>query len=128
MSSLVEDLSFESSSYNFTLAENRPEGTIVGLVNAFPGNDINTVNYTLVGHTDMFSINAHGAITANKALDKESQEWYILEVEAFDNRVPPTSATTMVRSIIFLWYHFVKRRMTGLVYKTIYQQTKKKMG
>ncbi|XP_030207359.1 protocadherin Fat 4 isoform X1 [Gadus morhua] len=96
MSSLVEELSFESSSYNFTLAENRPEGTIVGLVNAFPGNDINTVNYTLVGHTDMFSINAHGAITANKALDKESQEWYILEVEAFDNRVPPTSATAMV--------------------------------
>ena len=102
MSSLVEGLSFESSSYNFTLAENRPEGTTVGAVTAYPGNDINTVNYTLVAHTDIFSINANGAIVANKALDKESQEWYILEVEAVDNRVPPTSATTMVRSITFI--------------------------
>ena len=101
MSNLVEGLSFESSSYNFTLAENRPEGSTVGGVTAYPGNDINTVNYTLVPHTLMFSINAHGTILANKALDKESQEWYILEVEAVDNRVPPTSATTMVPSLHF---------------------------
>ncbi|CAL8329316.1 unnamed protein product [Lota lota] len=95
-SSLVEGVSFASSSYNFTLTENRPEGAAVGVVTAYPGNDLYTINYTLVTRTHMFSIDAHGAIVANKALDKESQEWYILEVEAIDNRVPPTSATTMV--------------------------------
>ncbi|CAL8333307.1 unnamed protein product [Merluccius merluccius] len=94
--SLVEGVRFDSSSYNFTLIENHPEGTAVGVVTAYPGNDHHTVMYTLVTHTNMFSINAHGAIVAIKAMDKESQEWYILEVEAVDTRVPPTSATTMV--------------------------------
>lgn len=99
ISSVVDGVSFDSSSYNFTLIENRPKETAVGVVTAYPGNDLYTVTYTLGTHTDVFSINAHGAIVAIKTMDKESQEWYILEVEAVDNRVPPTSATTMVRSI-----------------------------
>jgi len=99
MSSLAEGVSFDSSSYNFTLFENGPEGAVVGVVTAYPGNDLHTVNYMLVTHTDTFSINSHGGIVASKTMDKESQEWYILEVEAVDNRVPPTSANTMVCSI-----------------------------
>lgn len=99
MSSLEEGVSFDSSSYNYTLFENSPAGTAVGVVTAYPGDDVHEVNYTLFTHTDMFSINAHGAIVAKKVMDKESQEWYILEVEAVDTRVPPTSANTMVCSI-----------------------------
>lgn len=88
MSSLEEGVSFDSSSYNFTLFENGPEGAVMGTVTAYPGNDLHTVNYMLVTHTDTFSIYSHGGIVANKAMDKESQEWYILEVEVVTTESP----------------------------------------
>ncbi|XP_070771479.1 protocadherin Fat 4 [Enoplosus armatus] len=95
--SLVEGVAFRSSSYNFSLPENQPAGVMVGRVWASAGSDLYDVAYTLKTHTDLFSVNASGAVLTGTQLDKEKQEWYILDVEAVDTRTPPTSATAMVR-------------------------------
>ncbi|XP_039671449.1 protocadherin Fat 4 [Perca fluviatilis] len=95
--SLVEGVAFQSSSYNFSVPENQPEGAAVGAVWASAGSDIYNVTYTLTTHTDLFSVDASGAVRTRAQLDKEEQEWYILDVEAVDTRIPPTSATAMVR-------------------------------
>ncbi|XP_028252910.1 cadherin EGF LAG seven-pass G-type receptor 1-like [Parambassis ranga] len=95
--SLVENVAFQSSSYNFSLPENQPAGVLVGRVFASAGSNIYKVTYALKTHADVFSVDANGAITTTAQLDREKQEWYILEVEAVDTRSPPTSATAVVR-------------------------------
>ncbi|KAJ8002135.1 hypothetical protein DPEC_G00176680 [Dallia pectoralis] len=95
--SLDEGTVFGSSSYNFSIPENEPEGTGVGTVQATAGSPLFQITYVLTTHTDLFSVDALGALTAKKPLDKETEEWYILKVEAVDSRNPPTSAVTMVR-------------------------------
>ncbi|KAM6941222.1 protocadherin Fat 4 [Lycodopsis pacificus] len=95
--SLGEGVAFRSSSYNFSVPENQPEGADVGRVSALSGSDLYHVAYALNTHTDLFSVSASGAVLTRTQLDKEEQEWYILDVEAVDTRTPPTSAITMVR-------------------------------
>lgn len=99
VASLVEVVAFRSSSYNFSLPENQPAGVMVGSVWASSGSDIYDVAYALKTHTDVFSVDASGAILTKTQLDKEKQDWYILDVEAVDTRTPPTSATAVVRSV-----------------------------
>ncbi|XP_038822457.1 protein dachsous [Salvelinus namaycush] len=95
--SLGVDVAFESSSYNFSVPENEPKGRLVGTVKASPGSPVFVVTYVLTTHMDLFSVDALGALTTKEPLDKETEEWYILEVEAMDSRTPPTSAVAMVR-------------------------------
>ncbi|XP_032400608.1 protein dachsous [Etheostoma spectabile] len=96
--SLVEGVAFRSSSYNFSVPENQPGGAgVVGTVWASAGSDLYDVAYTLTTHADLFSVDASGAVRTRAQLDKEDQDWYILDVEAVDTRTPPTSATAMVR-------------------------------
>ncbi|XP_026158869.1 protocadherin Fat 4 [Mastacembelus armatus] len=95
--SLVEGVAFQSPSYNFSLPENQVTGATVGRVWASSGSHLYDVTYTLKTHTDLFSVDASGAIQTKSPLDKEKEEWYFLDVEAVDTRTPPTSAVTMVR-------------------------------
>ncbi|XP_017289255.1 cadherin-23 [Kryptolebias marmoratus] len=95
--SLVEGVAFRESSYNFNLTENKPKGEIVGTVTASSGSNLYSVSYSLKTHTDLFSIIDNGTILTLAKLDKEQQQWYILDVEAVDTRTPPTTATAMVR-------------------------------
>lgn len=94
--SLEGGVTFWSSFYNFSLPENQPVGTMVGRVRASSGSDLYNVAYTLKTHKDLFSISA-GFIQTRTKLDKEKQEWYFLDVEAVDTRIPPTSAVAVVR-------------------------------
>ncbi|KAM7419871.1 hypothetical protein PAMA_016804 [Pampus argenteus] len=94
---MAEGVAFQSPSYNFSLSENRPAGVEVGRVWASAGSILYNVTYTVKTHTDLFSINANGAILTKTEMDKEQQEWYFLDVEAVDTRIPPTSATAVVR-------------------------------
>lgn len=100
--SLVEGVAFESPSYNFSLPENEAAGATVGAVKASSGSPLYDVTYTLTTFTDLFSVSTSGALTAKVALDREMQEWYILEVEAVDTRVPPMSAVALVRPTVLL--------------------------
>ncbi|XP_051241011.1 protein dachsous isoform X1 [Dicentrarchus labrax] len=93
----VAGVAFSNTSYNFSLPENEPVGATVGMVWASSGSDLYDVAYTLKTHTDLFSVNTSGAILTKTELDKEEQDWYILDVEAVDTRTPPTSAVAMVR-------------------------------
>ncbi|XP_062304860.1 cadherin EGF LAG seven-pass G-type receptor fmi-1 [Osmerus eperlanus] len=95
--SLSEGVAFESPSYNFSVAENQPEGAAVGVVKASPGSSLYDISYVLMTHTDLFTIDPRGALLTKETLDKESQDWYILEVKAVDTRIPPTSAVALVR-------------------------------
>ncbi|CAJ1052822.1 cadherin-23-like [Xyrichtys novacula] len=97
VASLTEGVAFKSSSYNFSLSENQPKGAAVGTVWASAGSAIYDVSYEVRTHADLFSIDASGAIVTKTPLDREEQEWYILDVEAVDTRTPPTSAFTLVR-------------------------------
>uniref|UniRef100_A0A096LSP5 Cadherin domain-containing protein n=1 Tax=Poecilia formosa TaxID=48698 RepID=A0A096LSP5_POEFO len=90
-------LAFQSSSYNFSLKENQNSGAFVGQVQASAGSNLYNVSYELRTHKDLFSINSDGSIVSTKELDKEEQEWYILDVEAVTTWTPPTSAVAMVR-------------------------------
>ncbi|XP_036950739.1 cadherin-23-like isoform X6 [Acanthopagrus latus] len=94
--SLVEGVAFGSSSYNFSIPEHRTVGTTVGTVFASSGSDLYDVSYTLKKHSDLFSIDASGAIKTKAELDKEEKEWYVLDVEAVDTRTPPTTAVATV--------------------------------
>ncbi|XP_054872856.1 cadherin-23-like [Amphiprion ocellaris] len=94
--SLVESVAFQSSSYNFSLPENLPVGATVGKVWASSGSNLYDVAYALKTYTDLFSIDTSGAILTTAQLDKEKQEWYILDVEAVDTRTPPTTAMATV--------------------------------
>lgn len=94
--SWVESVAFWSSSYNFSIPENQPAGVNVGTVLASAGSDLYNVSYTLKTHSDLFSISASGVIQTRKQLDKEQQDWYMMEVEAVDTRIPPTSAVAVV--------------------------------
>ncbi|XP_047434008.1 protein dachsous-like [Mugil cephalus] len=93
----VETVTFQNSSYHFKLPENKPEGFVVGEVQASAGSGIYNITYKLRTYGDLFSINSTGAITTRTALDKEQQEWYILDVEAVDTSNPNTSAVALVR-------------------------------
>ncbi|XP_047434007.1 cadherin-23-like [Mugil cephalus] len=93
----VETVAFQNSSYHFKLPENKPEGFVVGEVQASAGSGIYNIAYKLRTYGDLFSINSTGAITTRTALDKEQQEWYILDVEAVDTSNPSTSAVALVR-------------------------------
>ncbi|XP_072240019.1 cadherin EGF LAG seven-pass G-type receptor 2 [Leuresthes tenuis] len=95
--SFVEAVAFERSSYNFSVPENQPEGETIGEVWASSGSDLYEVAYKLKTYTDLFSVNSDGAVLTTTQLDKEQQEWYILDVEAMDTRTPPTSAITTIR-------------------------------
>ncbi|XP_014894863.1 protocadherin beta-1-like [Poecilia latipinna] len=90
-------LAFQSSSYNFSLKENQNSGAFVGQVQASAGSNLYNVSYELRTHKDLFSIDSDGSIVSTKELDKEEQEWYILDVEAVTTWTPPTSAVAMVR-------------------------------
>ncbi|XP_027874626.1 protocadherin Fat 2-like [Xiphophorus couchianus] len=92
-----EGVAFLNSSYNFSLKENENSGVTVGQVHASAGSDLYEVSYGLRTHEDLFSIDSSGTIFSTKELDKEEQEWYILDVEAVDTRTPPTSAVALVR-------------------------------
>ncbi|CAG5946960.1 unnamed protein product [Menidia menidia] len=97
VASLVEVVAFQSSSYNFSVSENLPAGVTVGRVLASSGSDLYDVAYELRTHTDLFSVDSDGVILTTEELDREQQEWLILDVEARDTRTPPTSAIATVR-------------------------------
>ncbi|CAN9493182.1 unnamed protein product [Ophioblennius macclurei] len=97
VASLVENVAFLSSSYNFSTPENQAEEAVVGTVIASSGSDLYNVTYKMKTHTDVFSVKDNGDIVMEGKLDKEQQEWYFLDVEAVDTRSPPTSAVTLVR-------------------------------
>ncbi|XP_029115136.1 protocadherin gamma-A4-like [Scleropages formosus] len=94
--SLTPSITFERPVYNFSVAENKPEGTVVGRVIAVTGESSVQVNYTLLSHTDFFSVDNQGRISVLQILDKEMQEWYTIAVEAVDSRIPPITAIAMV--------------------------------
>lgn len=93
--SLAEGVAF-ASSYNFSIKENEPAATKVGVVKASTGSSQVTVRYSMRSHEDVFSVDNDGTIESLRALDKEKEEWYILTVEATDSRTPPNTAETTV--------------------------------
>ncbi|KAF6724536.1 Protocadherin Fat 4 [Oryzias melastigma] len=97
LASMIDNVAFLKTSYNFSLSENQPEGTTVGQVLASSGSNLYNVSYALKTHGELFSISSDGSILTLAELDKEQEEWYILDVEAVDTRTPPTSAMTTVR-------------------------------
>ena len=89
---------FNSTVYNFTVAENSPIGTTVGRVvttDADEGTNA-VVRYVLLpdNNTEAFSVTSEGYIVTTADLDYEMARLYTLTVEAFDLGIPPMSATT----------------------------------
>ncbi|XP_017600750.1 PREDICTED: protocadherin Fat 4 [Corvus brachyrhynchos] len=97
---LVNDTSFglifESSSYEFSIEENKPSGTAVGSVKALTGSIAVQVGYSLKSHWDKFSISDQGDIVALARLDREEGDLYSILVEAVDSLVPPNTAVALV--------------------------------
>ncbi|KAJ8365861.1 hypothetical protein SKAU_G00146920 [Synaphobranchus kaupii] len=94
--SVSPDVDFDSSIYNFTVAENEPAGAPVGVVKALTGSSLVHVTYTLGSFRDLFSVDKQGVVSTLRPLDMETQEWYTMAVEATDSRTPPNTAVTMV--------------------------------
>ncbi|KAG5855648.1 hypothetical protein ANANG_G00051340 [Anguilla anguilla] len=94
--SLNPGVDFQSSAYNFTVAENEQAGTQVGVVKALAGSSLVEITYTLRSHEDLFSVDEQGVVSTLRPLDKETQEWYAMAVEATDSRTPPNTAVAMV--------------------------------
>ncbi|XP_039541433.1 protocadherin Fat 4-like isoform X1 [Pimephales promelas] len=96
IASLTESVSFENSSYKFTIKENEPEASTVGKVKALTGSPLVSVSYNMKTYEDIFSVDGEGTIKALRPLDKEEEEWYILTVQAIDSRTPANTAETTV--------------------------------
>ncbi|XP_050172457.1 protocadherin Fat 4-like [Myiozetetes cayanensis] len=89
-------LTFESSSYEFSIDENKPSGTVVGSVKALTGSIAVQVVYSLKSHRDKFSVGDQGDIVALVGLDREEVDLYTILVEAVDSVLPPNTAGTLV--------------------------------
>lgn len=85
--------------YNFSVAENEPSATVVGTVKALTKSDKVQVTYSLKSYEELFSVDDDGSIRTRQTLDRESQEWYTIAVEAVDSMARSTSALAMVRSV-----------------------------
>lgn len=97
---LTEGIVFENSTYIFSVKENEPNETSVGEVKALTGTLLIQATYSLMSHTDLFTMDKTGAIRTLKSLDKEEKEMYVISVEATDSRIPPNTAKTMVLTYI----------------------------
>ncbi|KAL9863596.1 protocadherin Fat 4-like [Geothlypis trichas] len=97
---LVDDpsfgLAFESSSYEFSLEEDKAPGSAVGSVQALSGSTDVQVGYSLKSHWDKFSIGDQGDIVALVRLDREEGDLYSILVQAVDSLVPPNTAVALV--------------------------------
>ncbi|KAI5625920.1 protocadherin Fat 3-like [Silurus asotus] len=93
---LMDTIFFENATYVFSVKENEPAETNVGGVRALTGNQLIQVTYSLMSHTELFSVDKSGAIKTLKSLNKEEKETYIINVEAIDSRTPPNTAKTTV--------------------------------
>lgn len=93
---LTDTIVFQNSTYYFSVKENEPRETNVGVVKALTGSQLVQVTYRLMSNTDLFGVDKTGAITTLKSLDKEKKEMYFVNVEATDSRTPPNSAITTV--------------------------------
>ena len=80
-------------SFTFAITENRPAGSAVGQALAFDPDDL-SLSYSIVGGTghDLFSVDAHGNITANRPFDYELETHYTLDVQARDPNGAATNA------------------------------------
>ncbi|KAM6407361.1 protocadherin Fat 4-like [Pluvialis apricaria] len=89
-------LTFDSSSYEFSIQEDEPAGTAVGTVKALTGSIAVQVVYSLKSHSDKFSVSDQGDIVALASLDREERDLYSIIVEAVDSVVPPNTAVALV--------------------------------
>lgn len=94
-------LTFDSSSYEFSVQENEPAGTAVGTVKALTGSIAVQVAYSLKSHSNKFSVNDQGDIVALAGLDREKVDLYSIIVEAVDSVVPPNTAVALVQYSAF---------------------------
>lgn len=122
---LVDDtsfgLTFESSSYEFSIEENKSPGTAVGSVKALTGSIAVQVGYSLKSHWDKFSIGDQGDIVALVWLDREKGDLYSILVEAVDSLVPPNTAVALVWNMHFKIF-FIKEY--EISFKNINNQAK----
>ncbi|XP_010288229.1 PREDICTED: protocadherin Fat 4-like, partial [Phaethon lepturus] len=89
-------LTFDSSTYEFSIQEDEPAGTAVGSVKALTGSIAIQVVYSLKSHGDTFSVSDQGDIVALARLDREEDDLYSVIVEAVDSVVPPNTAVALV--------------------------------
>ncbi|KAF2987751.1 hypothetical protein EK904_015163 [Melospiza melodia maxima] len=89
-------LTFESSSYEFSIEEDKAPGSAVGSVKALSGSIAVQVQYSLKSHWDKFSIGDQGDIVALVRLDREQGDLYSILVQAVDSLVPPNTAVALV--------------------------------
>ncbi|KAM7118497.1 cadherin EGF LAG seven-pass G-type receptor 2-like [Ciconia maguari] len=89
-------LTFDNSSYEFSIQEDEPAGTAVGSVKALTGSIAVQVVYSLKSHSDKFSVSDQGDIVALARLDREEDDLYSIIVEAVDSVVPPNTAVALV--------------------------------
>lgn len=102
---MTDSIVFEKSTYFFSVKENGPIETNVGEVKALTGNQLIQVTYSLMSHTDLFTVDSStGAIKTLQTLDKEDKEMYIINVEATDSRTATNTNTakTTVLTRIYL--------------------------
>ncbi|PKU40343.1 protocadherin fat 4-like [Limosa lapponica baueri] len=90
-------LTFDSSSYEFSIQENQPAGTAVGTVRAVTGSIAIQVVYFLKSHSNKFAVNDQGDIVALTRLDREEDNLYSVIVEAVDSVVPPNTAVALAK-------------------------------
>ncbi|XP_009923550.2 protocadherin alpha-11-like [Haliaeetus albicilla] len=89
-------LTFDSSSYEFSIQEHEKSGTAVGSVKALTGSIAVQVVYSLKSHSDKFSVSDQGDIVSLTRLDREEDDLYSIIVEAVDSVVPPNTAVALV--------------------------------
>ncbi|XP_017312969.1 protocadherin Fat 4 [Ictalurus punctatus] len=97
----TDSIVFEKSTYFFSVKENGPIETNVGEIKALTGNQLIQVTYSLMSHTDLFTVDSStGAIKTLQTLDKEDKEMYIINVEATDSRTATNTNTAKTTVVI----------------------------
>ena len=89
---------FQHSIYNFSIYENTPKGTVVGLVRATTKDNANVTYSIISGDPDgLFTVDAFGGIvTVDGAIDRELRSRYLLSIRAKVGTVRLLSASSVI--------------------------------
>ena len=90
---------FQHNMYNFSVYENLPKGTVIGLVKATT-KDLANVSYSIISGDPMgsFIVDQFGGIVAvDGAIDREIKSFYSLAIRAKVGTVKPLSSSCIVK-------------------------------
>ncbi|KAK7488419.1 hypothetical protein BaRGS_00020393, partial [Batillaria attramentaria] len=83
-----------------TVLENKPPGTIVGLVMADDEDESDTLTFTLLNGTDVLAIDERGQVVTRQQLDYETTPSFVVNIQTVDSGQPAATVEGTVTVVV----------------------------